>query len=71
LIVRAANGETLEVDTEPRLIVFGFDKDQKEGLVWNPHRERLVDELGLTVYAVGNPKTKTGGAAAFARQAGK
>lgn len=67
LIARAAEGETLHVDIEPRLIVFGFDKDQKEGSIWQRHRERLTKEFGLTVYAIGNPST--GGPAAFARRA--
>ena len=31
LIERVADGETLHVDGEPRLIVFGFDDDQKMG----------------------------------------
>ena len=63
LIERAAGGELLHVDTEPRLIVFGFDKDQKDGPTWRPHRDRLVGELGLTVYALGDPKAS--GSAAF------
>ena len=69
LIVRVAAGEALHVDQEPRLIVFGFDKDQKDGPIWQRHRQRLVEEFGLIVYAIGNPAT--GGAAAFTRRAGQ
>ena len=36
----------LAVDTEPRLVVFGFDADQRDGAAWNPHRDRLFDLLG-------------------------
>jgi hypothetical protein len=67
LIQRAANGEPLHVDGEPRLIVFGFDDDQKNGPTWTHHRQRLEDAK-LTVYAVGKPNRKSAGAA-FARSA--
>ncbi len=66
LIARAAEGELLHVDPEPRLIVFGFDKDQREGQIWQRHRERLSKEFGLTVYAIGNPTANA--ASAFAQQ---
>jgi hypothetical protein len=65
LIHRAAEGETLHVDGEPRLIVFGFDDDQKNGPTWTHHRQRLT-EANLTVYAIGKPNRKSA-AAAFAR----
>ena len=31
----------LRIDPEPRLIVFGFDDDQRKGAVWKKHREKL------------------------------
>lgn len=67
LVFRVADGETLHVDGEPRLIVFGFDDDQKNGPTWTHHRQRL-EEAKLTVYAVGKPDRKAA-AAAFARRA--
>ena len=68
LIQRAADGENLNVDTEPRLIVFGFDDDQKKGPSWISHRQRL-EEAKLIVYAVGKPDKKSA-PAAFARRPG-
>jgi hypothetical protein len=53
------------VETKPRLVVFGFDADQKGG-AWAQERERL-EAAGLRVYAVGSPKAKQ--AAAFRRPA--
>jgi hypothetical protein len=37
--------ESLEIDFKPRLIIFGFDQDQKDGKVWKNHRERLEKVL--------------------------
>ena len=36
----------LSIDPDPRLVVFGFDADQRDGHAWKPHRERLCDLLG-------------------------
>lgn len=58
LILRAATEGTLKVDPEPRLIVFGFDQDQRDG-VWSRQKARLEGECGLTVYGIGNPKSGT------------
>ncbi len=44
------------IDTEPRLVVFGFDEDQRDGTVWGRHRTRLAQEFGLQVYAVGSTR---------------
>ena len=65
-VQRAAAGAPLHIDPEPHLIVFGFDQDQRDGPVWTRHHDRLK-ELGLTVHAIGKPKT--GGIGAFARRA--
>ena len=35
----------LRIDTAPRLLVFGFDADQKEGRTWKLHRDKLCIEL--------------------------
>lgn len=36
----------LEIDPEPRLVIFGFDEDQKEGKNFNKHMDALRAELG-------------------------
>ena len=35
----------LSVDEYPRLLVFGFDQDQKDGDSWKPHRDKLKEKL--------------------------
>lgn len=56
----------LWVDREPRLVVFGFDADQRDG-AWTEHGDRLRRE-GVRVYAIGDPlKAKV--SAAFHRPA--
>ncbi|WP_082477720.1 hypothetical protein [Methylobacterium sp. Leaf93] len=59
LISRVANsGTPPTVDPEPRLVIFGFDKDQRDGTIWQSHFKRLTDTsghgFGLKVHAVGN-----------------
>ena len=50
------------VDPEPRLIVFGFDRDQRDGPTWQAHQRRLTaappDGFGLRVRAVGGTSTR-------------
>jgi hypothetical protein len=56
LIGQVARGEiALRVDPQPRLIVYGFDADQRDGSL-KKIRDRLQNEYGLIIYAVGNPK---------------
>jgi hypothetical protein len=62
------SSNSFQIDPEPRLIVFGFDQDQKNGDVWKKHYDRLHGEFGLTVYAVGDPKVAK---SAFAPAGGK
>ncbi|MDO8431850.1 MAG: hypothetical protein Q7S58_05500 [Candidatus Binatus sp.] len=38
--------KSIIVNTEPRLVVFGFDDDQKPGPAWTPHQKKLEDCLG-------------------------
>lgn len=38
--------KNLCVDTNPRLVVFGYDRDQENGDVWKGHREKLEDKIG-------------------------
>lgn len=41
----ATKSKELEIDDQPRLIVFGFDKDQRQGKNWKPHAEKLKNAL--------------------------
>jgi len=51
-----AGADGLAVSAKPGLIIFGFDKDQKDGLVWAGHRDKLIDALGKErVLLKGNP----------------
>ena len=45
----------LNLELTPRLVVFGFDADQRDG-AWATLRQRLEQEYGATVYAVGKPQ---------------
>lgn len=38
-------GKPLTIDEEPKLVVFGFDNDQRVGKTWEPHRKKLEDKL--------------------------
>jgi len=46
LVERVANGEKFSIDFEPRLIIFGYDKAQKDSKRWKEHREKLEHTLG-------------------------
>lgn len=57
LVIRVAEDPVPPaIDTEPRLVVFDFDEDQRDGSVWGRHRTRLAQEFGLQVYAVGSTR---------------
>lgn len=59
LIARVANESLLpEVDIQPRLVVFGFDQDQRDGEVWSRHRDRLTGEYAIRLQAIGNTGAK-------------
>ena len=51
----------LMVNVEPRLVVFGFDADQRDGEHWKAHRDKLKDRLGDRVLLRGNAKGFTRG----------
>lgn len=55
LIKRVAKKEvSLRIDPKPRLLIFGYDADQRDGSL-----KKISDSLkekGLAAYAVGNPK---------------
>ncbi|MDW7711824.1 MAG: hypothetical protein SCH98_15265 [Deferrisomatales bacterium] len=44
------------LDPEPRLVIFGFDEDQKRGAVWGRHRKKLMNVLGSRLLLKGDPK---------------
>jgi hypothetical protein len=61
LIRRVADqGVSLSIDPEPRLVVFGFDQDQRDGPVWQKHKERLTgpEGFGLRLSAIGDTASK-------------
>ncbi|KJR66219.1 hypothetical protein VY88_09425 [Azospirillum thiophilum] len=41
-----AGEKPLVICDRPRLVLFGFDDDQRRGVVWTKHRGKLVDLLG-------------------------
>jgi hypothetical protein len=50
----------LRIDPHPRLIVFGFDTNQRDGR-WQAYLENITQaEPNLHVYAAGNPETAAG-----------
>ena len=60
-----ADGLTpLTVNDAPRLIVFGFDADQRDGKNWTPHRNKLKVKLGDRVLFRGESKDFTRGISA-------
>lgn len=54
----ASSPSLLAIDPEPRLVIFGFDRDQRDGPVWMQHHQRLTSAppagFGLTVTALGS-----------------
>ena len=42
----ASDKAALHVSEDVRLVVFGFDSDQRVGKAWKPHREKLENALG-------------------------
>lgn len=43
------------IDTKPHLLIFGFDKAQRDDFAWRKHLEKLESRLGGRVRAIGNP----------------
>ena len=52
----AAGAKPLSVDIAPRLVVFGFDQDQRGGTVWGKHLSKLKELLDRDPIAVGDAK---------------
>ncbi|MFZ0964280.1 MAG: hypothetical protein WAO35_25735 [Terriglobia bacterium] len=46
----------VELDSNPRLVVFGFDADEKAGPGWKPHKDKLGKLLDGRVFLRGNAK---------------
>ena len=44
-MLQSMTEKTLVIEERPRLVVFGFDNDQKSGKVWERHRKVLVTNL--------------------------
>ena len=53
-IKRISDGENVSIDYSPKLIVFGFDQDQKDGNIWKKHHEKLQDTLKDRLKIKGN-----------------
>lgn len=57
-----ADGADFQVNTKPRLVVFGFDADQKKGTLFQARMEKLKQALGRDrVLLKGNPTGFCGG----------
>ncbi len=58
LVAAIASGQVqAEIDPDPRLIVFGFDGDQRDGR-WERDAKRLRDYLpSLEIRAIGNTRS--------------
>ncbi len=55
LINRIAKNELeLSIRGKPWLIVTQFDRDQRDGKTWKPHKERLKIEFGKRLMLVGD-----------------
>jgi len=58
----ADGSEDLSVNVAPRLVVFGFDQDQKKGDYWQCHLSKLKDRIGpKNLLLRGNSKNFTKG----------
>ena len=57
-LIKEIAGESVQLhtNTEPFLLVFGFDADQRDGRHWKKHRDKLCKELGGRVKIVGTPE---------------
>jgi len=53
---KVTDSATVELKLKPRLVVFGFDADQKAGPTWKQHKEKLEDLLNGQVFTKGDAK---------------
>lgn len=56
----AAGKAKLTIDTNPRLVIFGFDADQKNGMLQSILDTLRRTEPAFPIYAAGDPATATG-----------
>jgi len=61
----AANKVDLKINSDVRLVVFGFDSDQKDGKVWAGHRQKL-EALGENLLLKGSAQGFTRGISSVA-----
>ncbi len=59
LISQIAAGALPFINPEPRLLIFGFDKAQRDDPAWGKHLRKLEDKLPGRVRAIGNPTRQT------------
>lgn len=45
-ISRVSKGEAIEIDFEPRLVIFGYDPDQRGGKIWKFHIDKIKSKIG-------------------------
>lgn len=51
------NVKNLDVNKRTKLVIYGFDLDQKHGQVWEIHKDKLHDKLSEeNVFLIGKPK---------------
>lgn len=75
LLREAADGtRPLNVNSDVRLVVFGYDRDQDTGTIWQRHRQKLQDALeqlsqegGRLLLCKGDPKGFTNGISSTTR----
>ena len=56
----AETGEPPVIDQRPHLVIYGFDKAQRDDPVWSRHLDKLKAALPGRVRAIGNPTRATG-----------
>ena len=51
----------ISIQGKVRLVIFGFDKDQRNGENWKIHHKKLIDALGDNLLLRGNSKKFSNG----------
>jgi len=57
LISKVANGDPLTIDYDPRLVLFGFDRDQKGGDILKFHIDKIKGAIDKRLIIKGKPKS--------------
>lgn len=57
LISRVAYGDPISIDFDPRLVIFGYDQDQRSGKIWKTHIGKIRSTIGKRLITKGNPKS--------------